>query len=369
MDSRNLLQKLLRPAGIELDGFRPEDIRVHHNDFSRRILAGGSLALGESYMDRWWDCEALDRFFYKLLRAGISHSMPCWQVLAGSLQTRWSNPQSRRRSKRVAEQHYDLGNDFYAAMLGPSMQYTCAYWRRAATLDEAQEHKLDLICRKLQLKPGDRVLELGGGWGGFARFAAERYGCEVTSYNISREQVKYAREWTRDLPVTIFEKDYREATGVFDKVVSIGLCEHIGTKNYRSWMELQERCLKPDGLLLMHTIGRNTAAKVTDPWVSKYIFPGGILPCLKQLMEAVEGLFVLEDLHNIGADYDPTLLAWHENYQKHLSGRGEQLGERFDRMWTYYLLSCAGAFRARSLQLWQLVFSKKGLLDGYVPVR
>ncbi|HLS28961.1 MAG TPA: cyclopropane fatty acyl phospholipid synthase [Opitutales bacterium] len=367
--SPEIFQKVLHPAGIEVNGGRPEDLRVHREEFYERVLSGGSLALGESFMERLWDCEALDTFFYKILRAGIANRFPPWRVALAALQTRVLNPQSRRRARRVAELHYDLGNDFYEKMLGPTMQYTCGYWRRAKNLDEAQEDKLDLICRKLQLKPDDRVLEMGGGWGGFARFAAERYGCHVTSYNISKEQVKYAREWTRGLPVEIIEKDYREATGSFDKVVSIGMCEHVGVKNYRSWFELQERCLKPGGLMLLHTIGRNTPAKVSDPWITKYIFPGGILPCLKQLMEAAQGLFVLEDLHNIGPDYDRTLLAWYENYRELLRKKADQLGDRFDRMWTYYLLSCAGAFRARSLQLWQLVFSKEGHVNGYIPER
>lgn len=369
MDSRALLQQLLQPADIHLNGSRPEDIRVHDSNFFHRVLTGGSLALGESYMDGWWDCSSLDRFFQKVLRAGIARPVPGWQFLRGYLWAHLCNRQSLRRSRRVAQMHYDLGNEFYRDMLDPWMQYTCAYWARANTLEEAQEQKLDLICRKLQLREGEHVLELGGGWGGFARFAAERYGCRVTSYNISREQVKHAREWNRKLPVTVVEKDYREAEGTFDKVVSIGLCEHVGFKNHRRLMEVKERCLKKDGLMLLHTIGRNTATSVSDPWIDKYIFPGGVLPCLKQLSTAAEGLFVLEDLHNIGPDYDPTLLAWHDNYRKHWPEHRARLGERFDRMWTYYLLSCAGAFRARTLQLWQMVFSKTGVLDGYTPVR
>lgn len=369
MDSKILIQQLLESADIGLNGSRPEDIQVHDLRFFDRVLAGGSLALGESYMDGWWDCAALDGFFFKLLRAGIHEKGQRWQALMARLQAHLFNGQSRRRSRQVAEVHYDLGNEFYEDMLDPHMQYTCAYWRDAKTLEEAQERKLDLICRKLQLEEGEHVLELGGGWGGFARFAASRYGCRVTSYNIAREQVKYARERSEGLPITVVEEDYREATGTFDKVVSIGLCEHVGFKNHRSWMELQHRCLKDDGLMLLHTIGRNTETTVGDPWITRYIFPGGLLPCLKQISTAAEGLFVLEDFHNIGQDYDPTLMAWYENYRANLPRRMDHLGERFHRMWSYYLLSCAGAFRARSLHLWQMVFAKKGVLDGYTPVR
>jgi cyclopropane-fatty-acyl-phospholipid synthase len=369
MDPKSLIQNLLQSADIEVNGSRPEDIQVHDERLFARVLIGGSLGLGEAYMDGWWDCQALDRFFFKILRAGLYEHAPRWITLAAAFKAHLYNGQSRSRSHRVAEVHYDLGNDFYQDMLDPHMQYTCAYWRGAETLEEAQERKLDLICRKLQLKEGEHLLELGGGWGGFARFAAERYGCRVTSYNISKEQVKFAREWTQGLPVTIHQKDYREATGTYDKVVSTGLCEHVGFKNYRAWIELQAACLKDDGLMLLHTIGRNTLVTVGDPWVTKYIFPGGLVPCLRQLSSAVEGLFVLEDFHNIGPDYDPTLCSWYANYRKHLPRHKPRLGERFDRMWTYYLLSCAGAFRARSIQLWQMVFSKKGLVEGYTPVR
>lgn len=364
-----VVQDLLNLADVRINGPRPEDLQVHHQDFFGRVLAGGSLALGESYMDGWWDCAALDVLFYKLLRARITHRIPAWRVAWSGLQARVCNAQTRKRSRRVAEQHYDLGNDFYKDMLDPWMQYTCGYWRRAEDLAAAQEHKLDLICRKLQLKEGEHVLELGGGWGGFARFAAERYGCRVTSYNISREQVRFASHWNRDLPVTIVEKDYREATGTFDKVVSIGICEHIGYKNHRGFIEIKERCLKKDGLMLLHTIGRNTTSRTADLWFDKYIFPGGLLPSLRQISEATEGLAVTEDFHNIGADYDRTLLAWHENFLRNWPRHRDRLGDRFFRMWSYYLLSCAGAFRAREIHLWQFVLSRRGVEGGYLPVR
>lgn len=369
MNAQGFLQKNFSRADIQLNGNRPEDPVVVNPHFYRRVLIGRSLALGESYMEGWWHCQALDRFFSKLLRARSARQFSGWSACRALLQTALSNRQSRHRSRRVAETHYDLSNEFYRDMLGPSMQYTCAYWPGAEGLDQAQERKLVLVCRKLQLQPKDKVLELGGGWGSFARFAAERYGCQVTSYNISREQVAFARQWCRGLPVTMVERDYREATGAFDKVVSMGLCEHVGYKNHRQLMEVKARCLKRDGLMLLHTIGRNTATTITDPWIDKYIFPGGLLPCLKQLSGAAEGLFVLEDLHNFGPDYDQTLMAWHQNYRAHWAERSREFGPHFDRMWTYYLLSCAGGFRSRQLQLWQMVFSRQGLVGGYTPVR
>lgn len=368
-DAKTIIIELLREADIRPGGDRPQDFEVREPTFYRRVLSGGSLALGESYLDGWWEANSLDAFFFHLARAKVPERAKRREVLFAAFWNRLFNPQSRQLSKRVAALHYDLGNNFYADMLDPWMQYTCGYWRDADRLEEAQEAKLELVCRKLHLQPGDEVLELGGGWGGFAKFAAERYGCRVTSYNISTEQVKYAREFCRGLPVTICHDDYREARGEFDKVVSIGMCEHVGGRNYRSFLELKRRRLRPGGLLLLHTIGRNVSSATADPWFRKYIFPGGQLPSLKQLMAAAEGLFVLEDFHNIGADYDPTLMEWHRRFEESWPKHRERLGEHFYRMWRYYLLSCAGAFRSRNIHLWQFVFSPDGVAGGYAPVR
>ena len=367
---RKVLESILAEADIRIDGDRPWDIQVREPGFYRRVLSEGSLGLGEAYMDGWWDAEELDVFFYRLLRARADRR----QRVNGRLILNWMaarclNPQSRRRSKRVAEAHYDLGNRFYERMLDPRMQYTCAYWKTADDLASAQEAKLDLVCRKLKLREGDEVLELGGGWGGFAKFAAEHYGCSVTVYNISAEQVAYARKICEGLPVEIWEADYREATGSYDKVVSIGMCEHVGAANYGAFFQLQRRVLKSEGLMLLHTIGGEESKRTNDPWFAKYIFPGGQLPSLRQLTGASEALFTLEDFHKIGADYDPTLMGWHRNFEHHWPEFREAYGERFYRMWRYYLLSCAGSFRARRLHLWQLVFSPYGVEGGYEPVR
>ncbi len=364
-----VLVNLLGAADIRINGDRPWDLQVHDERVYGRILAGGSQALGESYMDGWWDADELDAFFDKLLRGGLNRAVRDPQLLWAWICARFLNLQNPRRSRRVAERHYDLGNRFYERMLDPWMQYTCGYWKSEATLAAAQEAKMDLVCRKLQLREGDRVLELGGGWGGFARFAAERYGCHVTSYNISREQVDYARKFCHGLPVEIVHADYRTASGVYDKVVSIGICEHVGSRNYRRFLALQRRCLSDGGLMLLHTIGCNRTKRTSDPWISRYIFPGGQLPSLRQLTDAAEGILLVEDLHNFGAYYDPTLMAWFANFDRHWPEFRDHYGERFYRMWKYYLLSCAGGFRARNIQLWQLVFSKEGLPGGYASVR
>jgi cyclopropane-fatty-acyl-phospholipid synthase len=362
---------LLASAGIRVNGGDPWDLRVYDERFFQRALAYGSLGVGESYMDGWWDAEALDVLLERIEKADLPAKVSGWSIWWLAVKGRLFNRQRRSRSGEVAEAHYDLGNDLYEAMLDSRMQYTCAYWKRASDLDQAQLDKLDLICRKLGASAGMSVLELGGGFGGLARHLAREYGCRVVSYNISREQVRYARSWCEGLPVRFELKDYREAAhepAPFDRVVSIGLCEHIGYKNYRGFLELAYRMLKPRGLFLLHTIGGNASWTSTDQWIDKYIFPNGMIPSIAQLGRAMEHLWVVEDWHNFGPDYDRTLMSWWINFNSAWPKLRDRYGERFYRMWKYYLLSSAAAFRARRLQLWQLVLSK-GDIPGYVPVR
>jgi cyclopropane-fatty-acyl-phospholipid synthase len=367
--AKEKITKFLNDAGITVRGRNAWDIVIHDERFYNRILLKWSLGFGESYMDGWWDTESLDQLICKLHLANTDVKGNSLQGGLDLCRSRLMNRQTKSRSQKVAHVHYNLGNEMYSRMLGKTMQYTCAYWKKAQTLDEAQVNKLDLICRKLQLQRGERVLELGCGWGGFARFAAENYGVEVDAYNISREQVEFGRELNRGLPVTIHLADYRDAAGVYDKVAAIGLCEHVGYKNYPTLMNVAHRCLKPHGLFLLHTIANNITTTHCDPWFNKYIFPDGMLPSVRQLGETMEGLFVLEDWHNFGSDYDDTLLAWYHNFDRSWDLYREQYGERFYRMWKYYLLSLAGAFRARRIHLWQVVMSKNGLPGGYDSVR
>lgn len=358
-------------AGIEIGGHRPWDLQVHDERFYPRLLTGGDLAAGESYMDGWWDAEALDELCTRVHRANLPALVGGWEMLWLAMKGRIFNRQRRSRAVEVARLHYNRGNDIYRAMLDPRMQYTCAYWKDATTLDQAQENKLRLICRKIRLQPGMTVLDLGGGFGGLAHFMASEYGCRVVMYNISAEQVAYGREWCQGLPVRIEQKDYREAareTQAFDRVVSVGLCEHIGQKNYRGFLELADRLLSPGGLFLLHTIGGNESYTCTDAWIDKYIFPNGMIPSVTQLGKAMEGRWVVEDWHNFGPDYDQTLMAWWHNFDRAWPSLERKYGERFYRMWKYYLLGCAGGFRARRLQLWQLVLSK-GDIPSYIPVR
>ena len=366
-----MVARILARADIQINGDRLWDIQVHDGRFYRRLLSEGGLGAGESYMDGWWDVGALDEFFCRVHRADLQKSVGRALVFWRGLKGRILNLQAKSRSRKVAQAHYDLGNDLYQAMLDRNLQYTCAYWKDASTLDQAQENKLRLICRKLQLVSGMTVLELGGGFGGLARFMAQEYGCQVVSYNISSQQVKYGRDWCSGLPVRFEEADYREAireNDRFDRIVSIGLCEHVGHKNYRTFLELGHRLLKDEGLLLLHTIGGNETVTSVDPWIDKYIFPNGMIPSVSQLGKAMEGLWVVEDWHNFGPDYDRTLLRWWENFARVWPRLRTKYGPRFYRMWKYYLMGSAGAFRARKLQLWQIVLSK-GDIPSYTPVR
>jgi cyclopropane-fatty-acyl-phospholipid synthase len=376
MAAKDKLAALLRAADIEIDGVDPWDLRVHDERFYARVLSDGSLGAGESYMDGWWDVPQLDEFFARVHRAKLERQLRTAGVLGQVLLSRIRNLQGQRLSKRVARRHYDLSNDLYVAMLGPTMQYTCAYYGTDGadrTLDEAQRLKLELIARKLHLQPGMTVLELGGGFGGLARHLAQYHQCRVVSYNISREQVEFARAWCDGLPVEFRLQDYREAASdpaVYDRVVSIGLMEHVGPKNYRRLFELIRARLAPRGFAVVHTIGGNLSRTTTDRWIDRHIFPGGVIPSERQITAAKEGLFVLEDWHNFGPDYDRTLLAWDANFRAAWPAlrAAPTLDGRFYRMWRYYLNSTAGAFRARVLNLWQLVLSR-GDVPRYVPVR
>ena len=354
-------KELLSRAGITVNGDAPWDIQVNNPHFYTRVLRDGSLGFGETYVEGWWDSAALDQTMTKILAARLDSAVrENWLMVAHVIRAKVLNLQSVVRAFEVGEKHYDIGNDLYEAMLDKRLLYTCGYWKTAKNLDDAQEDKLDLVCRKLDLKPGMKVLDLGCGWGGFAQFAAQNYGAEVNAYTVSKEQVALARERCVGLPVTFHLADYREATGQYDAVVSIGLMEHVGYKNYGTYMELADRCLKPDGIAFIHTIGGNKSETAVEPWFHKYIFANALLPSISQLGAAMEERFSLEDLHNIGSHYDPTLMAWHANFEAAWPKLADKYGERFRRMWRYYLLSSAAGFRARYCQLYQIVMTRIG---------
>lgn len=367
---RHHLEKLLTNTGIAFNGSNPWDIQVFNAGLYERILTQGTLGLGEAYIDGWWDCQQLDELFNKFCSAQIQSRVTLHpQSIKNGLWAYFINRQSKNLVSHVVRHHYDIGNDLYRLMLDKRLTYSCGYWKTAKTLDEAQEHKFDLICRKLNLQAGQRVLDIGCGWGSFMKYAAERYRVSCVGVTLSLEQAALAKELCQGFPIEVRLTDYRDLNEPFDHIVSIGMFEHVGYKNYRQYMEVARRCLSDDGLFLLHTIGGNKSVITVDPWIEKYIFPAGMLPSAKQIASAIEGRFVMEDWHNFGTDYDKTLLCWYKNFTYHWSEIADKYDNEFFRMWTYYLLSCAGAFRARGNQLWQIVLSKNGVRGGYVPVR
>ncbi|WP_413942951.1 cyclopropane fatty acyl phospholipid synthase [Bdellovibrio sp. HCB-162] len=356
-------------AGITVNGPRASDIKVHNTKFYNRVLAQGSLGLGESYMEGWWDCEDLSQFFFLLLRARLDEAVNPATLALQSLKSKVLTL-GRNDPYKIGQFHYDIGDDLYRVMLDKRMIYTCGYWRDALSLDEAQENKLQLICDKLYLEPGMRVLDIGCGWGGFLKYAAENYGIKGVGVTVSKEQASEAKKNCRGFDIDIRLEDYRETVGQFDRIVSIGMFEHVGKKNYLTFFKKAAECLTDDGIFLLHTIGNSEVSGAgTDPWIEKYIFPNSMIPSISHVATAIEGLFVMEDWHNFGPDYDKTLLSWFENFEHGWSKLQDKFDKTFYRKWKYYLLSCAGTFRARRTQLWQIVLTKHGLVNGYTSFR
>jgi cyclopropane-fatty-acyl-phospholipid synthase len=355
--SRQIVAQLLSECGVRINGDAPYDIHVSNDDFYSRALLNGSLGLGESYMDGWWDTPDLEGFMYHLLCARIDQRVWTWRRVAGFCLASVFNLQNRARAFQIAERHYDIGNDLYERMLDRRMLYSCGYWESATTLEEAQEAKLNLVFTKLGLRSGQRVLDIGCGWGGALKYAADRYGIEGVGITVSQEQAEYARNVCAGLPIAILLKDYRELFATFDRIYSIGMFEHVGVKNYRIYMETVRRCIAPDGRFLLHTIGSANPTNHSDPWIVKYIFPNSMLPSQLQIVQAMAGLFTIDGWQRIGTHYEPTLLAWRDNFERHWSELKATRDERFFRMWRFYLSVSAASFRAGTNDVWQVLMS------------
>lgn len=372
-DSRGWGQKIqhaLEVAGVAVNGGHAFDIQVSNHALFQRALRHGQDAIWDAYVDGSWDCPRIDELVFRLLRNGvrIQESAGIRLGLAGVLARLL--PALRVSQASQVRRHYDLGRDLFEAMLDRLMIYSCAFWRNSLTLDQAQEAKLDLIARKLFFRPGMRVLDVGCGWGGAARYLAQNYGVAVVGVTLSRDQYDTGARQCAGLPVEIRLQDYRDVVdGPYDAIFSVGMFEHVGCRHYRTYMKKVRRLLKPGGLSLLHTIGSNSSDRRGNLWVERNIFPGGMLPSARQIAESVEGLMVIEDWHNFGADYDKTLMAWFANFDANWPRLRRKYGERFYRLWKCYLQMFAGAFRARHNQLWQVVLSPSGVPGGYAAER
>ena len=366
---KKYVQKRLSLTGIKINGDRQFDLQVKDDRFYRRVFLNGSLGLGESYMDGWWDCSQLDEFINRLLKITPYEKPRKLNEILLKSKSGILNMQTGLKSKEVADKHYNLGNELFKNMLDKRMVYTYAYWKDAGNLNDAQEAKLDLVCRKIDLKSGQHILDIGCGFGSFAKYEAEKYGVSVVGINISHKQIELAKILCKGLPVEIRFQNYEDVDQKFDHIISIGMFEAVGYRNFRNFMRVVSKNLKPDGLFLLHTIGSKKSSRSTDPWINKYIFPNAVLPSEKQLSAASEGFFILEDWHNFRSDYDKTLMQWHKNFIGNWENLKDQYDKRFYRMWTYYLLSMAGSFRSGKNQLWQIVYSRDGVHDGYKAVR
>jgi len=370
VSSEKVCRELLESIGIEVGGSRPCDIHVHDQRMWDRALRDREFGLAEAYQDGWWDANELDVFLSVAQSADLRDKVKrSPKLIAMAAKSSLVNRQSLNRAKRNASAHYDIGNDLYERMLDKRMIYSCAYWREADDLDSAQEAKLDLICRKLGLEQGMNMLDIGCGWGGLAQFAAERYDVHVTGISPAAEQVKVAEQRCAGLPVRIRQLDYREMDGTFDRIVSVGMMEHVGPRNFQTFFDKCAELLTPDGMMLHHTIGSNVSKNTVDPWFDKYIFPGGVLPSLHQITGATESIWAVEDIHNFGPDYDRTLMEWKHNIDDRW-GEIPAYDERFRRTWNYYLCGSAASFRVRVMQLWQIVFTRSKRASGvYRAVR
>lgn len=360
-----------------VDGVRSEDNKdkdshdeicwyIKDDAVIRRIFSGGhNLALGETYVEGLWDSNDIRKLVIELIKLervkmqlGL-HALPIFlgEVL-GKLLALFLPSNTLSSSRKNITYHYDISDDMFQRQLGPTMQYTCAYFHRPdMSLDEAQLAKMRIIAHKLDLRPGMRVVELGCGYGAFAYLLATEFGVHVTGVSLSNDQVAYAKKNFAHSRVDIRLQDYRNVEGVYDRVYSVGIFEHIGRKNYKTYFDKCYDLLAPDGIMLIHTIGWGVSGRWNpNTFMFKHIFPGAEIPHASHMTKKYTDRWHLEDWHNFGKSYSPTAQHWYANLEG--SDEFEAMDESFKRMWRYYLLGGAAAFDSRRCSLWQLVFTK-----------
>ncbi len=362
---KNSIQKILARADIQINGYRPFDIQVKNEKIFKRLIRYGKIALGESYMDGWWECPEIDQLVKRLAQGAVRQDLTTKLSLFLAYLKATLTDQGSREKAKVGSKHYDFGNDLFKAMLDKRMVYSCANWENSSNLDQAQEEKLERICRALGLEPEMKILDIGCGWGSFVRYAAEKNGVQAIGICLSRKQLELGKELCKGLPIELKYQDYRDLQNneKFDRIISIEMFEHVGLKNFRNFMKIVHSSLKDDGLFLLRTIARNdTVSNCDHPWIDKYIFPNSHYPSVKQIGEAVEGFFTLENWENFAKDYSKTLAAWYANFLGGWDHLKENYDERFFRMWKFYLLSCKGLFDSGFTQLWQILFSKSKVI-------
>jgi len=373
---RYLLRRVLDAMGsprfaVALwDGFKvsPKDaapvatVNVHNRSALNQLLRQGDMGFGDAFSNGGISVEG---DLVAMLVAAFTVPEPTGiAAVVKSLQQRKPRANTKDGSRENIHHHYDIGNDFYRLWLDKEMQYTCAYFPEDdLTIEAAQQAKMDHVCRKLQLRPGDRVAEAGCGWGGLARHMALNYGAKVSSWNVSAEQVQYATDRAKaegyDDRVTYVLDDYRNITGECDAFVSVGMLEHVGLDNYTELGSVVDRCLTQNGRALVHTIGRNRP-RLMNPWIEKRIFPGAYPPTLKEMMEIFEpNRFSVLDVENLRLHYAKTLAHWLARYDASDEQVQAEFGEDFARAWRLYLAGSQAAFLAGGLQLFQVVFTRE----------
>jgi cyclopropane-fatty-acyl-phospholipid synthase len=366
--SREIITQLALVSGINIG----TDIIVNDERFYDKVFKDDSLGLGESYMLGWWDAGdiSLDEIFYRISKADLKSKLnelsyyTKIKMISLVIYNYWFPVNRIEDSKIIALQHYDLGNDIYESMLDP-MVYSCAYFKNSSdSLSQAQVNKMELIAQKIDIKSGMKILDIGCGWGELAKYLSLS-GAFVDAITISEQQYKYAVEYFGNDHAKFYLTDYRTFNPEYqyDAIVSVGMFEHVNSNNYKEFMKIVHKLLKPKGIFLLHTIGSNITTTICDRWINKYIFPNSALPSLAQIANSSEKIFAIEDVQNLGPHYDKTLMHWYYNFSMNFNDvnmkRDVPLTQEFYRMWTFYLLSCAGTFRARGLQLYQIVMTKE----------